>query len=924
NPMEADKQWRHFKFNENGLTQSAYYGLAQSVDGRIWAGGSKFLNYDGKQWQVHPDARLQQYVNITTSDQGLLLVGSRFYGVFLFDGESWINYSSSEGLSSNTIISADILSKDHMYVATENGICRFDGTSWVGNVFPSDFNMSFEGGMILHDKQGGIWVNKSSRSWKRRAFPHNNRANIDANFIAHHYKQDQTPPETEITLFSEQVSSDGNTIIKWEGNDYFVQSAKKDLMFSYKLGDENWTPFSKEDHFTFLGLKSGAYQLKVRARDMDMNIDPTPAIIEFTVLPPVWKQSWFIALLLLFTFIVGVYQYRIISKNTKLTTLNQSLSQANSDLHIKSSQIEQQNKEILAQQSQIIEQSKILENANKDLGERNEQIQHQRDQLEDMITQVEELSKAKMKFFTSISHELRTPLTLISGPIHQLLEKHEYLSEHSRLRLYQIIDRNSSRLLKLINQLLELRRIEKSNLDVNLVQTNLNSFTRTILDLFENLAIEKDILLEFASVHSQSPFAIDMDKLEKILVNLISNAFKYTPSGGNIKVEIRDVKADTHGLPKQYENYVEISVTDSGYGISKENLKHVYERFFLAEDNKAGMNSSGIGLSYTKDLVYLLDGKIKVESELNCGTTFNVYLPEQNANIDSPEQPSNFMFAKTEAEALTTSFIIENEVRDALSDGKKERPSVLIVEDNLDMRLFLETILGERYRVLKAKNGAMGLEIAQTQTIDFILSDVMMPEMDGFEFCNQLKSSVATSHIPIVLLTAKTLDDNKIKGFTKGADAYITKPFNPDLLLVRIEKMLEQREQLRTVFNREFMFTPEKVDILSPDEELLKKIVTLMEDNLEDPDFNVNQLCKMVHLSHMHFIRKVKQLTGKKPIDLLKSYRLKRAKDLLVQNQLSISETAYKIGYDLPNSFSRAFKKEFGMSPKQFLKEHAN
>jgi DNA-binding response OmpR family regulator len=382
--------------------------------------------------------------------------------------------------------------------------------------------------------------------------------------------------------------------------------------------------------------------------------------------------------------------------------------------------------------------------------------------------------------------------------------------------------------------------------------------------------------------------------------------------------KVHAIEAD---LSAMHDHYLEITIEDTGCGIHEDDLQHIYERFFASDLQKVDPNSSGIGLSYTKELIDLLQGDIQVESELGVGTKFKVYLPciyATNAAMDV-SAVSPLKIAQKEAETLMKTLSDSPQTQQAESCGDMQRKKLLIVEDHKDMQLFVESILADKYEVIKADNGVEGLKKANTHTIDLIVSDVMMPEMDGLTFCKKIKSNIATSHIPVLLLTAKVLDESRIKGFEEGADAYLTKPFNPDLLLARIDNLFQQRELLKTAFNRDFMLTPEKVQLTSPDEELLQKIVEIMEEHMEDTDFNVNQMCKMVHLSHMHFIRKVKQLTGKKPIDLLKSFRLKRAKDLLLQNKLTISETAYKVGYDLPNSFSRAFKKEFGMSPKEFV-----
>ncbi len=926
NPTSANPTWKHHVYHENGLLQSNVYGIGQSKDGRIWIGGGSLYFYDGTSWQQPEDESLRQYVNVVYSTSKWLIAGSRYYGVFIFDGEKWTNYNTDHGLPSNTIISVDVVNDKYILVATENGICCFDGTSWVSNIFPPELNMDFEGGMLLHDSRGAVWINKSSRSWKRRAFTHSKTQNgLFRNFATYRYIPDQKPPETAISFFNAEVPPDGNAVIKWAGRDYYAQSDAQWLQYSWRLDGGPWSVFSHENHNTFMSLSSGRHVLEVRARDMDFNVDPTPAVIEFAVLPPVWKQGWFILLILSFLTILGIFEYRVISKKQKLEKLNQALQSTNKKIKDKGKKIEQQNQEILAQQEKILSQAKALESSNKDLEERNHEIAWQRDQLEEMVVQVEELSRAKVGFFTNISHELRTPLTLILGPVDQLQQAGDKLDTNERRRLYGIIERNASRLLKLINQLLEIRRIEQSALELNLYEIQLPEFIAGITQLFENLAIERDIYLGFSHHGKIKPAALDPDKLEKIVVNLLSNSFKHTPDGGSISVDLHVVNAGEYELPAVYDRYFQLTVEDTGSGISPEALPHIFERYFASEKDKNDPLSSGIGLAYIKDLLEVMQGTIRVESSPGKGATFYVFFPAVHLPAQklkkADAEPLALALAKEEAHLLLNSYTSQFEPANGNGNGiaKKQNPRILIVEDNPDMVLFLESILHGQYRILKAENGRAGLAMAHSHSIDLIISDVMMPEMDGLEFCEKIKSDLLTSHIPVILLTAKNLDENRLSGYQKGANDYITKPFNPELLKIRVENQLNHRQQLREYFNREFLLTPKEIQFSSHDDELLNKVIRIMEDNLEEPEFNVNKMCELVHLSHMHFIRKIKQLTGKKPIDLLKSFRLKRAKDLLQQNKLTVSEIAYKVGYDLPNSFSRAFKKEFGISPTEFV-----
>lgn len=926
-PWQEPLGWIHHVSGENGLIQSNAYGIGQSSDGRIWVGGGSLHFYDGEKWGRPEDSRLRQFVNIVHSSQGQLFVGSRYYGVFIHDyqGEEWKNYNISHGLTGNTIISINAIADSFVLVATENDFCRFDGNRWEGNMFPPELNMDIEGGSIFHDRQGAVWVNHSSRRWKRRALSYSkNLDSVYHNFLTYRYLPDTHPPETEISSFEEEVSPKGNTFVEWAGWDYFAQSDVQRLSFSFRLDGGQWSPFSTDRHDKFQNLATGTHTLEVRSRDLDLNIDPTPAVVTFIVLPPVWKQTWFVLLMLVFLIIMTIYEYRVITKKQKLEKLNASLSQVNEKLKKKSRQIKLQNREILAQKEQILLQAQELEASNVNLEERNQKIRQQKEELEKMVVQVEELSRAKLGFFTNISHELRTPLTLILGPAEQLQSREGEISGSERQRLYDIIERNAARLLKLINQLLELRRIESSALELNLQPLNLPDFVSNILKLFENLAAKRSITLSFHHDVRNQPVALDSDKVEKIIANLLSNSFKHTPDGGRITVGLGKEQ-----LPGLSGNFIRITVEDTGEGIVEEELEHIFDPYYRSVHQKQKEFSSGIGLSYIKDLIEAHGGKISVESRLGEGSCFLAYLPAGEAEEGQPPLSiPRLKDTRLEVQSLMASRPDKDTVADkaarssptsANGKGAREKPVILIVEDNRDMLSFLQGILSESYKLHTAENGKEGLAAAKKYDIDLILSDVMMPEMDGLEFCKFIKTNFETSHIPVVLLTAKSMDDHKMAGYKTGADDYVTKPFNPELLKVRVNNLLKQRRRLRRKFTREFMLAPSEVQLSSPDEELLQRLVELMEQHIEDSGFNVNKMCEMVHLSHMHFIRKVRQLTGKTPSELLRSFRMKRAKDLLSQQKVTISEVAYQVGYDLPNSFSRVFRQEFGMTPTEFV-----
>ncbi|MEZ4884029.1 MAG: response regulator [Chitinophagales bacterium] len=926
NPQASSLKWIHHKYNENGLDQSNAYGIGQTPDGKIWIGGSRLFFWDGEKWDRPPNERLAQFTNIVASTQDQLIVGSRYYGIFIFDGTTWENYNTESGLTNNTIISIDAISNDNIWVATENDICHFDGIRWQNNIFPIEMNMDFEGGDINHSSDSSVWINRSDRSWKRRAFSYNKKQpNLYKNFVTHRYTPDDVPPETKITFFSKEVSSDGNTIIQWEGKDFFEETANEKLSYSYRLNGGSWSTFSTEQHHTFLSLSNGKYRLEVRAMDLASNIDETPSAVDFIVQAPVWKRAWFITLVASFLATIFIFSYYIFSKNKALEKLNTSLHEVNEKLKSKGKKIQLQNKEILKQQKVILAQSKSLENNNKNLEEQNQKIQCQRDKLEKMVSQVEGLSKAKLSFFTNISHELRTPLSLILGPINQLRNPKNTHSEHERKTLYDIVERNASRLLKLINQLLEIRSIENSSMALQLRETNLDQFLFNITELFQNLSKKRNIPLTFHSSVEDEIVLLDTDKIEKIVVNLLSNAFKHTPDEGIIGLCLKKVSAFEYDLPKEHLEYFFIQVKDTGSGISPEVMEHIFERYYHQKSIDNTQESTGIGLSYIKDLVSIHQGIIQVESELNKGSHFNIFIPVflqkedsfsihfTDLNYDYAQQEIQLSLAEIKEELLGINAIPDN--------LDPSRQNILIVEDNPDMLIFLQGLLTKEYNIVSAENGLVALKIAENHNLDLIISDVMMPEMDGLEFCKRIKKNFATSHVPILLLTAKSLEDHAMEGYEVGADDYITKPFNPKILVLKIRNILQQKAAFQKRLNRNFQIKPKEIKLTSPDEIMLKNLVELMENNVDNSDFNVNSMCQSVNLSHMHFIRKVKQLTGKRPIDLLKSFRMKRAKDLLSQNKMTVSEVAYSVGFETPSSFSRAFKKEFGETPTGFLQQ---
>lgn len=882
NPYQKGRKLIYHRSRTNGLNQLNAYGISQTNDGNMWIGGTALCKFDGMSWSHDPKPDLRDYVNDVQSDRnGQLYVASRQHGLYLLEKNGWKNYSVQNGLISNNIISLAARDSTEIWLGTDRGYSFFNGNFWINNTFPVDLTLSYEGGSVHLGNNKEIWISRSLREWKRRVYTGKSpNQNVQDKFVTHRFVKDSIAPETTINIFSEEVDNAGNTTIFWSGKHYFNKTDASELLYSYRLNDGKWSDYSELNNHTFTGLDDGTYLFQVRAMDKEGNVDLSPATATFIVQAPIWKQAWFILLITSFVIAIGFYQYQIIKKRQILEKLNRSLHTANEELETK-----------------------------------NDQIQKQKDSLEALVQKIDQLSQAKMRFFTNITHEFRTPLSLILGPIEKLTS--QPVADTSNFSFYGLIKKNALRLQKLINQLLEIRRIESGTLELQLHRTDLVEFVKETKNLFTNKAIEKDIRLTFHSEFDRLTIFFDQDKIEKILFNLLSNAMKYTPANGKISVKLlKNDKVD------QGKKFVRMEVSDDGTGIDQNLQDHLFERFSVGKSPESNelQESSGIGLSYIKDLIEFHQGKITYQSTPGQGTTFIVYLPEDMVPDQEVEEWGDFNLMQTvDANLLAAEIPLKHKP----ATSSKESKRILVVEDNDDMRFFITSLLQENYVVLEADNGQAGLDLLEDEYVDLIISDIMMPELDGISFCDQVKGNPTTSHLPVILLTALALDEKRISGYESGADSYIVKPFLPELLLARVSNLLEFRDEMKQRFAADLRFKPKEVKVTSVDEAFLENIASLMEQHVSDSQFDVGKMCDMIGMSHMHFIRKVKQLTDKKPMELLKSFRLTRAKQLLEQNKINVSEVGYMVGYDLPNSFTRAFKNEFGMTPTQFAEQGA-
>ncbi|HLT79562.1 MAG TPA: two-component regulator propeller domain-containing protein [Cyclobacteriaceae bacterium] len=512
---------------------------------------------------------------------------------------------------------------------------------------------------------------------------------------------------------------------------------------------------------------------------------------------------------------------------------------------------------------------------------------------------VHELDMLKIKFFTNISHEFRTPLTLILAPIERLMKHSRDPAEKGQL---QMVYRNARRLLNLVNQLMDFRKMEVQEIRLTPERGDLVRFCRDVAFSFSDLSEKKNIKFSFETKIQQLDTLFDRNKVERILFNLISNAFKFTREGGQVSVKM-DLDEEAQSPA------VRIQVADTGIGIAREDQERIFERFFQSETPGNMVNQgSGIGLSIAREFVRLHGGVISVESEIEKGSVFTVVLPVRNVHIiDGPES-----LAEPETPALTQATVSDEPLR------SRKKPVLLLVEDNEDFRFYLKDNLNITYHVVEASNGVEGWRQACANIPDLIVSDVMMPEMDGMAFLRKVRGDKRTSHIPLILLTARAAEEQIREGFDMGADDYVTKPFSFEILQSRIRNLLERRQAMRQTLGNRIEVKASEIQISSLDEKLIEKAVKFVEEHISDPDFTVETLSHELGMSRVHLYKKLVALTGKSPLEFIRTIRLQRAAQLLEKSQLTVAEVAYKVGFNNPKYFARYFKEHFNVLPSLY------
>ena len=521
--------------------------------------------------------------------------------------------------------------------------------------------------------------------------------------------------------------------------------------------------------------------------------------------------------------------------------------------------------------------------------------------------QMHELDMMKIKFFTNVSHEFRTPLTLMLTPLENLLKN--IRQDHAVHKQLSLVYRNAQRLFNLVTQMLDFKKLEIEETQFRPERGDIVRFVAQIAQTFSELSEHKHSRYQYESEVESRSADFDQDKLSKVMYNLLSNAFKFTPENGQVAVRLNIISDNGQ------EDQLEIRVEDSGIGIPEEAQQKVFERFYQHPMPDHIMNQgSGIGLSIAGEFVKMHGGTIDLESTVGIGSTFTVTLPLRESHprklppLSSGELP-----------VQNASIEIDLPVEKA----GKDRPVVLLVEDNDEFREYLREVFQRDYQLLEAPNGKVGLDITLDKIPDLIVSDVMMPEMDGIELCRIIKTDRRISHIPVVLLTARAEEEQRLQGYQTGADAYVSKPFRLDILQVRIANLIRQREQLQRQFQQHIEIRPSKVAIRSLDEQFVNSAIKAVEDNLANAEFTVEELSDAMAMSRVYLYKKILSLTGKTPIEFIRVIRIRRGAGLLEKSQLTVSEIAYQIGFNNPKYFAKLFKEEYKMLPTEYRRQHS-
>ncbi len=881
-----DKEKKTLKkiiINAKGFTlnNDNIYSLFEDNEKNVWIGAERgIFRLENAVKELEGITKIKssnlfsEHINCFKQDsKGRIWIGTFQGGLSLYDKKSngFKTFSQQDGLCSDNIIGILEDENGFLWLSTDKGLCKCKPEE----KYYRNYNM--QDGLPTNEFNLSSYLRTSNGEMFFGGF------NGFVSFFPNLIKENDKKPSvvfTGIKLFNNPIVINGEDGILKKNINYtdtisfrhyqnifsinfsclnYIKPTKN--YYAYKLEgfEKDWN-YVNVPSATYTNLSAGVYVLLVKASNNDRVWNNIPTKLTIIILPPPWKTWW--AYLIYFLVISSIIYF--------ITNFIRARAQLKQDLY---------HEHLLNERQEYVHQMKL-------------------------------------DFFTNISHELRTPLTLIKGPIDMLMDIYEEEGQSKKLLLN--IKQNSDRLIRLVGELMDFRKSESGHLVLHHSENDIIQFIKEIYVIFSLLAEKKEIDYQFDAPNKKLMLFFDKVQMEKVIFNLLSNAFKYVPDKGKITISISE-------LPN---NEVSITVTDNGKGISEENLTKVFDNFFQVDEHTATLGT-GIGLAFSRSIVDMHKGRISVTSNSDTNQTqrvtcFTVVLLKGNEHLDKHSILSTLVDDKNNEKYLFKNEFDSLFPKENTNEIKDEdqihhaKHTLLVVEDNEEIRTFIKDVLSNQFIIKEAENGKMGLEIALEEIPDIIISDVMMPEMNGMDLCSRLKKDERTSHIPVILLTARTAYIHQVNGLEIGADDYITKPFDVKILSLKLENLLKARENIRKKYVKRISVEPKFTDLETPDDLFIEKLSHLIEENMANPDFGVEQLAKALFMSRSVLYKKVAALTDMTVADYIKTYRLKKAAHLIKQNNLSITDIAFELGFGNRKYFSLEFKKHFGVSPSAY------
>lgn len=907
-------------------------GIIGSVidnDNQLWMGCSEgvyvidldrqedgYFSYTHLKFKLDkPQSKLiERITSFCIDSDGVLWLGSDGFGIYKRtiqdDGTySFHSYTTSDGLANNNV--KGLLEDDHgnLWISTINGLSCFNKRN---NSF---INYYEEDGLVSNQ----FYWNAYSKSKSGLLYFGTLKGLVAVNpdMIA------TDSPEYGVTLtdfyvnnervhpgkiIKEDISVSEEIILHEKTRSFSIDFSAlnyrtiSNYIYAYRLVgyDGDWIELEKNAHgATYMNLPAGNYQFQVKyTRNGQLDAGEVTQI-NIRIKPFFYKTTWFISMILLLTIlsIIMLHFWRIRSYEHQQKMLKQI--------------VDDRTAEIEKQKGVLTIQKNELSNRNQLLISQNEKITHQKEQLIEMSRKMRKMNTERIDFFTNISHEFRTPITLIVGPVERALKlsTNPYVVEQLKFA-----ERNSKYLLTLINQLMDFRKIESNKLEVSYTKIDFIEFIESVISPFDFQTSDRAIHLARRIDFVRQDFYFDADGIRKIMTNLISNAIKYTPNGGEITIYVKSFSESPTNKEKLY-----LSVKDSGIGIPEEDKEKVFRRFYQSKNHLIypvhGQSGTGIGLFLTKQLVEALGGNIWVKNNRQAGTTFRIILPLHSSN---PLSQVPEVVAQNDNDEGDTN--VQN-----LREWQRERLSILVVEDNRDMCRYVCSILSPYYNTLEASNGVEAYEILEHYNVDFIISDLMMPKMDGLELSKKVKENFTLSHIPFLMLTAKTSEKARTDSYRMGVDSYIVKPFDEDMLLTRIRNILETRERYQQKFMDEMSVETLEISEESNDKKFMDQVLGVMNENYQNSSFEVTDFAEAMGVSKSLLNKKLKALSGKSAGEFIRIYRLNLAYNIILQNKKTknknIADVAYDVGFNDPKYFTRCFSRQFNITPSNLLEK---